>query len=46
MNQGVYAPQGYQSQMVPDPRSIPITPTLIENNSQEGSQMNYLLKRP
>ena len=46
MNQGVYAPQGYQSQMVPDPRSIPITPTLIENNSQEDSQMNYLLKRP
>ena len=46
MNQRVYAPQGYQSQMVPDPRSIPITPTLIENNSQEGSQMNYLLKRP
>ena len=46
INQGVYAPQGYQSQMVPDPRSIPITPALIENNSQEGSQMNYLLKRP
>lgn len=45
MTQGVYASQGYQPQIVPDPRSIPISPTLIDNNSQESSQMNYMLKR-